>query len=274
MAWLCTMFMQQGSRGWTESWYNPTAGSTNALNLTSSLALVRRIGLGAQSYISALRVSDPLVRGDSAFETFDLNNPASVNELLGPSDMPSAVWYVQAQAGPFVRRQLTMRGMPDAWYRLKEGPVNPDQPGVPGELTRFLKQYIQALQNGGFGLWAPSLQLGDNGTPVIDVGRQAVTNYIQLTCPAGGFPLPNAGDQIRLYTPHLTPKIATLQYVQGQVGGVVTLLDATPGAITYLGGMRLRVRSHQVVGITDLVPLRPSRRKTGRAFFVPRGRPA
>lgn len=113
----CDMVFNQGRYGWSESWYKTLSSGeyTQALNATSDLAKLRYKLLGDGVQIEELRVSDVLKTRDSLVSfpqgLFGFNGVLSGNPWDG--------LLCRLDAGPFHRRGLILRGIPDDWVSFK-----------------------------------------------------------------------------------------------------------------------------------------------------------
>lgn len=269
-----TMFFREGARGFSESWYNTTFNdSAAALDGLNALADVRVKGLGKQSFLQGTRVSDIAIRGDSRVSFARRKYSVSFYQKIKNSDIASSAWYLQATVGEFSRRQVMLRGMPDDWYAVPPGLVDVSQVQPPGRLVTFVAQFRKALIDGTWGLLGQDVGPGRAGLLVLDFDKDNVTNQLILKLqPGAGIP-PDPGSSFRLFLPkRFSPALPSVLFAQEVDGFNVTTFTPAPNGLTYTGGSLVRQINKAYLPVSDLQLVRPARRKTGRAFFVPAGR--
>lgn len=271
--WQGTIFFGLGSRGWSEVWYSGTYNdSAGALASLVRVAQVRATALAQQAVLRAARVSDVAVRGDSRVWFNDAVVAASVMQNAGDADIPGSVWYVQAIGNDFSRRQVMLRGMPDNWFDLPAGVKDPDVVAPDPQAIAFVKAYAKVLKDERWGLLGTDPASAAGTVPIDDITRDPVSEVIILNCQAGVGVLPLPFDLVRIYRPRITPPIASLQRVLSVAGSAVTLFATSAVPLVYKGGSSLRRLNKTVITVLNLQIVRAARRRTGRAFFVPRGR--
>lgn len=276
--YLGELTLQQGSYGWTETWYTNKYGTSAAA--LDSLAQVRDVrfseGTGVQTLLPQIKVSDVAVRGDSRVKHYAQGIGAGA--LVGgeSSDAAYNAWLVRAEGSDVLRRQVWLRGMPDFWFNLTADDDDPELPPINPAMLTFLQHYLGVLRAGGWGVYGVAAIAATQIVQVVAAGRENVTNRLQFTIKAGS-PMPAAGDTLRIYSVPLVggsalPKIHSTQRVVAVVGQVVTVYQTYPVVPILSKPGSLRNVKKAVAVVRALEPIRPGSRITGVVRGVSKAR--
>lgn len=266
-----------GKQGWIETWYMTAGSARGALDAATGDKLLKRKGLlGKGATIEAVRVSDVAVWGDTLVKGY--GPAAAVGKVDLMSDIPGASVLARVEAGPLYRRGWLVRGVPDDW--LGVDPVS-GMPGFadPGALSNALIAFAKAAAT------TPEFML----KVVLKAGRPRYN--VKNVEPVGGL-----GSKLRFTT--TTPNglgigqlvtVSRVRYEGSAAPGTVVngrhYVSSAPAAdqvefedvladpsFNYIGGGTLHRYELDYVDVTDIIPIRPGIRRTGRALFVPAGR--
>ena len=288
MPYKTTLFFSAGQQGWSESWYMnaATLAAANAQAI-GPIVTARTTLLGTGAYIEAVRTVDLSLPGASLFKTFQ-NGNANPNPNIIRDNVSNAIQARLYTIDPY-RRTMWLRGIPDVWisFQVDGSPVIPQ-----ANLLGAFNAFIVVLNAAGVGMKV--LATG---------GAQAVFNINGLSVD------PNSG-QIIVQTSQangfVQGQFVRINGVQGQyvkpippytegingVWQISSIVDPThfeiplnvfslQGSPVWYGGGKARTRFVANNGvpnapifppITSGVIVRFSRKKPGKAFFVPAGK--
>lgn len=260
-----TFIFNHSRMGWSESFYITVSTQELAMGEARALASKRTKCLGAGARIEAIRLSDVAVPRICALEALSLGfNP----EL--PVDAVWTSWIANLCASSLYRRSFLMRGWPDAWTVWDA--INGEWLDKP-ERTDAANNFFKALKAAPWLLRVISkdpadVQLAALGKPL--VGEGGWTKF------AGVFPGVEKGDYVMFSKwdgkdkKVLNGKRRVLSNELGFL--TVDVLFANIIDPDNDSGGKVGRRVIKYVAISDGKLLRPAKRNTGRAFFVPRGR--
>lgn len=261
----CTWLFNAGKQGWSESWYWDGATHEDCRQAAGPVTSARRLLMAKGTIIEAVRISDISIRGDSIY--LDEGPLPAPTGDVGERDEIDTAWLCRFEAGPNHRRMVLLRGLWDSWVFWD--PVTQTYP-IPNEFRQKFNSWVRAIQRQGF-----KLRVIDNNPAV--AGNWLVTSIVagvgSLTITAPGSTLVQ-NDMLRLsggkYLNANNPK-GVYRVTQAD-GPSFTVGYTGPLPIQYDKDARVGKRVPINVDITQAFPERPGSRKTGRAFFVPRGR--
>lgn len=264
---LCTMIFNQGRYGWTESWYRDSSDYFTALQALTNLATRRTSLLGSGARIEVAKVSDVEAVGDSKDSTIGLDG---MIQQLG-ADTPWNAIYARINAGGLYRRQMWLRGIPDAWIALTAG--NPNVNPLDGILSSAFNTFKNYLVSQAW-LLRVILKTGAGATETT-VTAFSINGDGKMVFNVAGVP-GGPGDTFRIkYAVGPNPKLVNGVYtIQSNLAGVITTTTTAPDGLVPgdYNGMKHRPRIISYESITDGVIKRCGKRSTGRAFFVQAGR--
>jgi uncharacterized protein with HEPN domain len=265
-----TYIFNAQKNGWTETWYNTAENLGQIMVNAVAVAVARANLLGLGSQIEAIRVSDDNIVNDSIVD-FTAFGPTDGTVKLQPRDSPWNALLCRANSGTLYRRQLWLRGIPDAWITVD--PITLTYTLSPTFL-RLFNTFTGVLTKNNFQIKALAKEAVLAPVRIITQVAQDVSQVFRITAPAHGFANTN---EVRIYG------------VKGQnvtqVNGVWHVYDVTAdtflvpepvgiGQLLYKGGGKVKKRVYSYYNINSLTYLRVSKHNTGRAFFVTRGRRA
>jgi len=264
---LTTVF-NQGRSGWSETWYCQASTHEQAITKLKSV-LPRRQGLlGGGASIEYIRVSDVAITGDSQVQ--HLQDWAISTSPTG-ADEPWDGVYVRCEAGPLYRRQMFLRGIPDAWA----GPAGgfPGSPPNNGEMTQAVAKWASAAKNNGFQLRCANKEgagavktpitsfasgTGGRTTFVVSVDQGAVGDFFKIS----GYEGP---DKKLLNGRHkIIEKAGTSYTIKLRYLDITDPTENTGGKASPIVIVYKDLEEVQII--------RMAKRSTGRAFFLPVGR--
>lgn len=112
--------------GWTETWYKTEVDYKNLLGFATGYAKVRKQLLGINAFITAVRVSDALIKRDTLFEQLNADQgEGKVYNQAGDEHDPTQVdLLIRLESTELRRRSLFMAGLPDSVaQQLKENGI-------------------------------------------------------------------------------------------------------------------------------------------------------
>jgi hypothetical protein len=265
--WKIDFIFNGGRQGWSETWY--------------------KFGDGLTYDTVFIRVSSMSVVGDSLPRS---KPPTFVDPQTSanPRGIVEKAWLFRATAGSgggLYRRQVWLRGMPDAW---SDWDAQTGRAKVPDLLNDKIKAFRDALILKNFSLRVLDKTVApktiknvtiQNGAYVIttDLAHGLGTSYTDVD----GVPRRTririsganfAGNDLEVANGKHINGVTELSAVTNDTLTAVKapLDEATP--IQYVGGGRLVSQVYVYVPVVDLVRIKLAKKDTGRAFFVPRGR--
>lgn len=267
-----TMIFGWGAQGWSESWYAIKPDQGDAFRSFQKVAEQRAKMLGKQSFLQAFKISDLSVRGDAVLEP--MASEVEVGSVNQASDAVWLGWYCRFEAGAGSRRQLFLRGQPDAAYSAAAQQsaltVRPE-----AAFKSAFEKYVSVVKKEKWGLRV----IDPNANPLRVVKKIEIINPparqgIQLTFDnAGDVPV---GTELLLYRMASVPLLSHKERVHSTnppTSSAELFLLGTPLQVQgYSGKGLVRINRTAIVPITDGAILRIGKRDTGRAFFVTAGR--
>jgi len=262
-----TIIFNQGKLGWSETWYVAANEHIAALSAIVGIANGRMALLGSNAVIEGTRISDVAQTQDSLVSIIEGNQGRSPSR----SDTPWNAIYCRFITGPLHRRQVWLRGIPDLWISLSENNVNM----IPDDLRSAFTRFKNSLTRNG-ALMRVIDKNGAQGVPIdMTLLGESTDGYVNFTVPGvttavgKNFRVANTSGPDRQL-------LNGVHKVRAVVGNVVTsnikvsdledLGDNIPGKWWY--------QNIAYEPVLDGIIMRPAKRSTGRAFFVPRGRRA
>lgn len=251
------MIFQLPPQEWSETWYFSGSSHDAAMSKLFSVAQPRANLMDGDAEIVGFVVSDVDIPGDSrvAYQRF---LPVG---FPGSADYPWTGELVRCSASATVRRQMTLRGVPDI---LTETPAT-------GKLT------AQALWNTQFIVWrnamltAPrfSIRSINSSTTaptatILDIDVDNATGEVVLSTTAHGL---SQLDTIEVNKVDSRPRINGRWKALVIDNTTIKLWGSNIGQITWLGGGVIRLVGYDYLNITDIVDLRKSRRLPGLQRF-------
>lgn len=260
-----TFLFNQSRLGWTETHYTTTSTLLQAQNATFALATKRATLLGQGTIIEAWRISDV----DKPRQCSLFTAPAlSANE--DPTDTAWNGILIEVCAGNReYHRNLIIRGVPDRWINWDPTAGQMMVNNVAQQRhTGFCNQLKLGWQLRVISKDAPDVNqlptgaLGENGDGFVTIIIAGTTAKAGETIRLSGY----TGDDAKILN-----RVHKVLKVEANVVTIDVRSAALLNPASDTGGKALH---HKIVyrPITDCEMLRPVKRSTGRAFFVPRGR--
>jgi len=256
--------------GWSETWYLDIAQDRqNAIGRAKILADARALLLGKPVYLEAVHVTQlDLNRGCSVVPYKRL---AGFNATGDDADTPWNGWQAEVMAGNYCR-QFILRGVPDRFIQRLS--INFCDYEAPTQWTDAYRNFRNMLVQQSFALRV-ILQPPDGPAP-IDIGvtiTEAIDGTTVFSIPA----LTGVRGKKVKFTNWEGPDSEYLNGVWKILSNAspAVNVDMPFAGITQPGANTGGKAWAQVIGykvITDSELVRVSGRKTGRAFFVRRGR--
>jgi hypothetical protein len=264
-----TWFFNAQKEGFSESWYITSNSAQAAMNSALGVAPSRAAMIGTNAFIEATRVSDETIIGDSLIDFTPFSPTGAASTLTHDQAAAAILCRVSAQANLY-RRQLWLRAIPDVWIQFD---VATDQfkidPTLTGLITLFesrivLQQFQLRVVDKSF-IGAPAFVISDvQASPIAGFTRVSTIGV-------------NYADAVNVRIKKckfVTPFALNGSWTTFNTG--VGFFDVRlPFPVVnpqYLGQGVVRIRSPIYVNVEGIQYERPATRRTGRAFFVPRGR--
>jgi hypothetical protein len=271
--WQATHKINQHGHGWSETWYCEAASDVAAMIKATALADARNVGLGPNSRIVGVRVSDVDVIGDG-FVSFPNYTTIYPSESYRDDLVWSAALF-RVTAGSKYRRMFNVRGFADEiMQRLASGALI-----LSVGVNNFLTQYRSALIDNAFKLRVIDKD-PPNATPrgVTAMIEDAPSGNTRLTLDTAGI---GVGDQVRLRN-FASANVSDKRYMTGVVrvqsilaGGGSMVVDKVWAILqqpnTMVPGQVIR-RVMVFKEVSNMVFQGQGHHDTGRSFFVSRGR--
>jgi len=247
-----TMFMTQGSAGWSESWY-VDAEIGAAISAIKAQVPLRRALLATGALVVGLRASQVDPPGFSLVET--TSNIGSSG--LAP-DTPFQSLLLRFDTNEGQRRRFQLRGLPDA--RCVDGVYSPQT------------TYDLALQTWQQGMVARTfaLRVVNLAHPVVPVASVSTTGLMTVS----GTPGWTAGQTVKLYrTQNTLGQNVSFPFVIASVPTASTfqLIGWPAGEIVSKGNARRREYVYREI-VDFFNTKRVTSRRVGRPFGLPVGR--
>lgn len=262
-----TLIFNDAKAGWSETWYKANVPSlTDGLKDAQKLAKARGALVGLQASIEAVRVSDEAENRDSLLDF----NPDHVSKEAESksSDTPWNCFLARVSAGSRYRRSVYLRGIPDDW--IQRSLVEDTQFTMVEAFVKAWTAFGKHLVDNNWCIRALSREADTPEVKITDIRRAAGDVNIWTEVVAPGLNV-TAGD-------HITVRGAKGTLLKGAYpvfssnANVVTIKRPMDEKDNYVGGGMARKRVYALFPVTDYELIRPAKRDTGRAFFVPRGR--
>lgn len=262
-----TYIFNTGRQGWTETFYLDRATRVAAYNSAAQVGLVRALMMGKGAVLEAIRTSDVIIPGDSDYVV--VGNLGEDVVLADNRDLPETAWLIRADSAGLYRRMVYMRGLPDDWTRWNQVTST----WLP------VAEFVQA-----FGAWSNEALNQDFKIQAISKVDAAVNQKVVSNAAADGTGVTYTATA-HGYAVNDKVKVSRLQGTGAKYANRVGIIDVVaantfhflaPDAV----GQAILIskpgiaRRQQIiyVSINSFTMLRPVSHKTGRAFFVPRGR--
>ena len=264
-----TMIFNAGRQGWTESFYLTAADYASADPRMIALAAARIPMLGLGASLEAYRLSNEAIFGDALTVPYSYGDNGSNAGLA--RDVANTCALMRVQATDLYRRTVTIRGVPDEWvyYTVADNSMS-----LKRELLQAMTVFGIALVTNSFQIKSVSKDDADVALKKLDNATVDPVKGVRIV-PLGGNNYAN-GDVVRISKARGT----NMQFVNGtwtvtEAGALdffIRSYPPNPPGILYLDSGEIRRKRPAYTNINRASPLRPASRKTGRAFFVPRGR--
>jgi hypothetical protein len=269
--WKVTFIINQGSRGLSETYYISDPGDDPPFAKIELQAKDRATLLPKLCEFAAVKIGDVEEVGSSYVRTICQTYPNS--GLLGEIVGDGALYRLEA--GEYKRRAFILRALPDVW--LIRDPVT-DRLALSGAAEFAIGSYFQVLIARGFQLACEEREVDNPGKKLLviaGVANQPKSTSLALDNAIAGV---EAGDTVivsgcrRSASKLNGPRIVTVPPV-GSVVEVGFVYGEIEGyAEKDIANGKVRASSIVYQNITDQEFIDLRYRKTGRDFFVPRGR--
>jgi hypothetical protein len=285
-----TYFFFSGDQGFSESWYITALNITSADNVANgAMLLARQQILGNSTYIGAVRTVDTNAPGNALLTL--ISAPPAGNPNLNRDNASNAI-QVRAFSADFYRRTMWLRSIPDFWITYNTGGQ-----AIPNQLAQqAVSNFLAKAGAVGVGLRVISTTAAQN-QPIqlvnFTIPNAAPFNILYTTTVAHGYIVGQyirinqmKGDYLRAGPPYNYSLNGIFQIVAvpSATTFTTTALSTDWGTLiqpVYFSGGLVRGRwrvdnappgTTSMPSVVDGHVMRYSRRKPGRAFFVPAGR--
>jgi len=266
--WKGVLIFNSGRNGWTETWYKEASTIAETNTPFQNFAGIRQKLCGKYATIEAIRiVSEDKPRVHQLVPTKFV-----VSAGAGLSDTPwNGILARVATSDRLYQRNVYLRGVVDELIqRLLDGTFNP---AGNTDLTDPWEGFLSSARANGIRFKA-RLKTGEGAT-ARDAGPfvRTADGFIQL--PSAGFA---GGPGSKVSFSEVTGEGSEILKGQHKVrsnGGGIMVLETKVGSDPGPGGWavgKFRVVLPEYPLVYSGNPLRPTKRSTGRAFFVTRGR--
>jgi len=269
-----------GKQGWDESWYLIAGTAKAALEAATGAKLTTRLGLtGSECEVEAVRVSNIAIWGDSLQKGYAPKVAAGKAKLT--ADIPGVSMLLRVEATDLYRRPWLVRGVPDEWIGVDPASGRPgfaDPAGVNNAVQAFAKA---ATTTPEFQLKVLKKGTGFERIYLQDVSFVSPTDHTLLFSTRGNHGL-SSGDPVLISRVQWTGSVIggaspNGRFVVAPAGGLGPAqftVEHLEGAndFAYVKGGSVHKIATDFVDVTDIIPMRPGTRRTGRALFVPAGR--
>lgn len=265
----CTLIFNQDRNGWTETYYTIAATFAQATSYLDTMVAYRQTMLGKGSALEAYRLSDENVIGDALLRPIPWTD---ADGKAGVTDTPWNSALIRLEAGSLYRRSLFLRGLPDEWIQ-KDDVTFRDKliPDFRSALDKFF-QAITSLRPFHLKVLKKD-NVSPNGVAITTLSADPVDNYTICTAPLHEcqtgqkclirkFIGPDAG---------LLNRSWNVISVDGDAVKISLKFASMQAPLDNYNG-KIIARNTDYVPITLARFMRFTSRKTGRAFFVSRGR--
>lgn len=279
-----TWFFGLGKYGWSQTWYiQKTASPPNspaflALNVARPLGpLFANIMAGAAAVVG-IRAVDMLTLGASAVD--DTVYPGTQAPLgAGEVDVPAVgALYRGRDLTNVYHRQVWFHGLPATWGALTE----PNSVSIEDPLQAAnVATWQQAMVAAGFGMLVINRDPAVNvAKPILGFGASVIPGYTTVAVVGNTFV---EGDSVRIRgvkysNPQLLPRswkpngIFTVTNPAAAGFDIPIAFPTLPPQCVYTGAGVVWKRSYLFAQFAGVDWEGYATRRTGRAFFVPRGR--
>jgi hypothetical protein len=269
-----TMLFNFGGSGFSETWYSNDAVPTPIPpNSKWDQLYASRFALCNNSVTAiGYRISDP----DNPRLTQSRVNPGLAS-FGDPPEPVQQAWLAtvrgQANVG---RRQFWMRGIADDWIQWSAASQSFT---VVGPLKVAFDKFKALLLAGQWCIrTVQSLKAAGGGNPVNAISPNALGNAVTLSAAGAGIdktkPIIVSGFKKGLGYLNGTYAALSGYQIPGNDVWIYGKSVSTTNATAYVGGGRVRQALYTYTPVADMNLEFPRERRTGRAFFVPRGRRA
>lgn len=265
-----TFMFNLDRQGWSETWYYNGAAYANARAVADTYVTKRMQIMSAGADFVGCRISDEAILQDSTFLS-----PGKFTGLgLGSTvDQPNTAWQFRVEASEAHRRAFFARGTPDSLntYALIGGGQT-----FPTQLTDWEEVMQTFLTSTPFRVRARDYAVETSPTHGITAIGTDTAGHYQITCAGLSDEVTAAGQQVVIagVEGYLTSELNGISRVQAIAGDVYTLTKrahyAAGNTVSAFGTARKLVYTYPAV--TKFLIQQLGSHKTGRAFFVPRGR--
>jgi len=267
--WKVTYIFNAAAQGWTETFYTTNISANNVGEPAGRLGGLRMLMLGTGANLVAFRISDDAVQGDSTLVRIPPADNVALN-VGGTRDFQDTAALGDCYAGDLYRRQLWLRGIPDAWTTYN--PTN--QQWTPHAV--FMQAFNQLAALLVTDPWALK---GINKDPV--TSKPSIINNVTIdgsrfvfaTVAAHGYAVGNTVkvSRVKAINSQYINKTFKIEAVTGTTFSVPHGLTIQTGILYQSGGVaKLLVPTFPKITMAQYNTI--SGHKTGRAFFVRRGR--
>lgn len=275
--WKCTVFMEADGVGWSDLFYTVQPTVLRAETIINSYISARLGLLASNAAITASRLSDDDVQGDS-----DLNLPETDRKggKLGgqftEADYGFAAQLLRLQSGLLYRRPLYISGFPD-WVTRPEGDAGLQ---ATANYQKNLTRFLGVISSGGYFIKALQKGAGNQRVNIIGVARVGVNDDHCVITTDNPIPGVAPGQLVKIYN---VGPIAGSGVFQGKTlngtyrvtaaaGNGYTLDFTTQDISTWNRHGTVKKSVTIFTGIDKAIFLRVTHRKRGRPFGAAVGR--
>lgn len=257
-----------GRYGWSETYYCTTSNHTETEKKARELARIRAEGLAESVYIEAIRISDEDIKGDALLVPVQLGRRTAATSGK-PPDVPQTSWYMRIQSANLYRRQLHIRGIPDEWTEAVTDFVTAGSAWAPADsLLKFATKYGAYLVANEWKMKVNERGAGNEPRQIANAVRNPESGVWTITAAVADWPVTGKCRVSRL------PGLEALWGIQKYTATAANTIRIAPSlnAGEWFNGGEITLQKNIYVDIDSAVLQRVSNRKTGRPFFLTRGR--
>jgi hypothetical protein len=277
-------FFELGKYGWSTVWYMIQAGTTSNSSASLALQAVAPMSdlyaaiLHPAAALIARRASDESLFGDSAVNFTVFPGTAPVGLTADADLSPVAALYRGIDTSRTYRRSVWFHGLPDSWGHLGE----PTSVMIEAtDQAKAVNAWVQQAALIGLGMLVVNKAVPPASVFTIkNFAASTLAGYTTVTMDANAY---TEGTSVQIQHarwthPELLPKNFKPNGVWTITNPTATTFDIPMSFPTlslqsvYTGTGQVHARTLLFAPLANLIWERYATRRTGRAFFVPRGR--
>lgn len=194
--WKCIVFMEANGVGWSDLFYSVGATVLTPQNRVNAYVAVRLGLLATNAEVTATRISDDDVQGDSDLVIPETERVGGkLAGLATEADYGFAAMLLRLQSGLMYRRPLYISGFPD-WVTRPEGN---DGLRAAAVFQKNMGAFNALLANGGYFIKALQKGAGNQRVNIVGVGRVGVADDHAIITTDNPIPGVLVNNNIKIY---------------------------------------------------------------------------